>query len=198
MVNTSSTRSKARQRILDAAVESFQTLGYTRSTTQAIAEKAEVAEITLFRHFGSKKNLFQAAVAQIGQAAEFERVEAQLSGDLYTDLFLICRQMLVFFLAEQDAIRMLMFESIHFPEMKAALAQNPAGQMGLLNQYFQQQMEAGKLKQTDPQQLSMIFISMLFGYAMGINPVQSSLPLELSAEEAVALFVDQFLNGAAA
>ena len=195
---TESVQKKARQRILEAAKETFTSLGYTRTTTQIIAEKALVAEITLFRHFGSKEKLFQVAVADIGDTGKMSGVADRLSGEPRADLILIGGQLLTYFIEQQDAIRMLMFESIHFPEMKAALAQNPAGQMGLLNQYFQQQMDAGKLKQADAQQLSVTFISMFFGYAMGINPVQSTLSLELTAEEAVVLFVDQFLNGAAA
>ncbi|MCA9890374.1 MAG: helix-turn-helix transcriptional regulator, partial [Anaerolineae bacterium] len=41
----------ARQRILETAKHSFQTYGYARTTTQAIAEQAAVAEVTIFRHF---------------------------------------------------------------------------------------------------------------------------------------------------
>ena len=58
--DTSSPKKKARQRILEAAAESFQSLGYARTTTQAIAAKASVAEVTLFRHFGDKQTLFLA------------------------------------------------------------------------------------------------------------------------------------------
>ena len=48
--------------ILDSALEVFCRFGYDGTTTRAIAYKAKVNEVTLFRHFGSKKKLFQAIV----------------------------------------------------------------------------------------------------------------------------------------
>lgn len=47
-----------RQRILYAAREMFSKKGYAGSTTKEISSVAEVAEITLFRHFETKNNLF--------------------------------------------------------------------------------------------------------------------------------------------
>ncbi|WP_440977719.1 TetR/AcrR family transcriptional regulator [Sedimentibacter sp. LTW-03] len=47
-----------RERILNAAREVFSKKGYAGSTTKEISSFAEVAEITLFRHFETKNNLF--------------------------------------------------------------------------------------------------------------------------------------------
>ncbi len=47
-----------RERILNAAREVFSKKGYVGSTTKEISAVAEVAEITLFRHFETKNNLF--------------------------------------------------------------------------------------------------------------------------------------------
>ncbi|MGD9567022.1 MAG: TetR/AcrR family transcriptional regulator [Sedimentibacter sp.] len=47
-----------RERILNAARDVFSKKGYTGSTTKEISLVAEVAEITLFRHFETKNNLF--------------------------------------------------------------------------------------------------------------------------------------------
>ncbi len=44
-----------RERILQAAAELFAEKGYARATTRSIAEAAKVNEVTIFRHFGSKK-----------------------------------------------------------------------------------------------------------------------------------------------
>lgn len=43
------------QRILDAALRVFASEGFTGATTRRIAEEANVAEVTLFRKFKSKK-----------------------------------------------------------------------------------------------------------------------------------------------
>lgn len=47
-----------RERILNAAREVFSKKGYAGSTTKEISSVAEVAEVTLFRHFETKNNLF--------------------------------------------------------------------------------------------------------------------------------------------
>ncbi len=194
MTNTNpSPKKKARQRILEAAAESFQTLGYARTTTQGIAEKAAVAEVTLFRQFGDKQTLFKTVLPKIGGGVNFEMLETQLSGNLEADLMLISQQALGFFIAQQDAIRMLMFESVHFPEMKSALAQNPSGMIELLGRYFEKQRDAGKVQVSDPQLTAQAFMSMIFGYAIGMHPMSDLLQAQISIENMSAEFVRIFL-----
>lgn len=50
------------QRILTAALRLFEQLGYSQATTRAIAKAAGVNEVTLFRQFGSKKQLLMACI----------------------------------------------------------------------------------------------------------------------------------------
>lgn len=188
-------KKNARQRILEAAAESFQSLGYARTTTKAIAMNAGVAEVTLFRHFGDKQKLFQAVAQQIGGGPHLDLVEAKLTYDLETDLHFISQHILRFFLAQKDAIRMLMFESIHFPEMKEALAQNPRGIIEMLDRYFQVQIDAGKLQKINPQVTAQSFMSMIFGYAVGMHPVKELLPVDIPIEAMTAEFVRIFLAG---
>ncbi len=188
-------KKNARQRILESAAESFQSMGYARTTTQAIATSAGVAEVTLFRQFGDKQKLFQAVVQQIGGGPNLELVEAKLTYDLETDLRFISHHILHFFLAQKDAIRMLMFESIHFPEMKAALAQNPSGMIKLLVRYFEKQRDDGQVQVADPQVTAQAFMSMIFGYAIGMHPVGDLLPAEIPVDKMTAEFVRIFLAG---
>lgn len=49
----------SRRKIMDAAVRLFTENGYMETTTLAIAREAGVNEATIFRNFGSKKDLFQ-------------------------------------------------------------------------------------------------------------------------------------------
>ncbi|GAB6099291.1 TetR/AcrR family transcriptional regulator [Halanaerocella petrolearia] len=54
------TKKKTSQTILKAALNLFSAKGYSSVTTKEIADKAEINEVTLFRHFNSKRNLFEA------------------------------------------------------------------------------------------------------------------------------------------
>jgi len=53
----------ARQRILSAALELFSERGFAATTTAAIAQRADVAEKTLFAHFKSKNQLFESTLS---------------------------------------------------------------------------------------------------------------------------------------
>lgn len=53
------------EQILKAARDVFQQQGFLQTTTQEIAKQAEVAEVTLFRKFSTKKNLFLTAFRPI-------------------------------------------------------------------------------------------------------------------------------------
>ena len=50
--------------ILNASIEVFSEKGYTLTTTLEISKKAGVSEMTLFRHFQTKNNLFLSAIKQ--------------------------------------------------------------------------------------------------------------------------------------
>lgn len=52
-------RSNTRERIIQAALAAFSQNGFEGSSTREIAKRADVNEITLFRHFQSKENLFR-------------------------------------------------------------------------------------------------------------------------------------------
>ena len=56
------TSSEVSDRILEAAGEEFEQSGYGGATTAAIARRAEVTEAQIFRLFGSKRELFHAAI----------------------------------------------------------------------------------------------------------------------------------------
>lgn len=53
---------EVRARMLTAARELFAERGYAGATTKQISDRAEVGEVLLFRHFGSKSGLFDEAV----------------------------------------------------------------------------------------------------------------------------------------
>jgi AcrR family transcriptional regulator len=55
---------EARRLLLEAAHDVFTTKGYANASTREVAERAGVAEGLLFRHFGTKAQLFAEAVLE--------------------------------------------------------------------------------------------------------------------------------------
>jgi AcrR family transcriptional regulator len=56
-----------RQAVLDAACETFSAASYRGATTAEIAEAAGISEPILYRHFGSKRELFLACIDEAWQ-----------------------------------------------------------------------------------------------------------------------------------
>jgi len=67
---------EVRELILMAAQKEFELRGYGGATTRAIAERAGTTEALLFRHFQSKANLFELAVAQPLSLAIWKALDA--------------------------------------------------------------------------------------------------------------------------
>ncbi|MBO0729498.1 MAG: TetR family transcriptional regulator [Acidimicrobiaceae bacterium] len=55
----------ARQRVVAAAIEAFQTRSYAEVAVSDIAEAAGVAKGSVYRHFAAKEDLFRAAIEQV-------------------------------------------------------------------------------------------------------------------------------------
>ncbi|WP_326834639.1 helix-turn-helix domain-containing protein [Amycolatopsis rhabdoformis] len=60
-------RARTHQILLDATVECLVEFGYARTTTQRVQERAGVSRGALLHHFGSKADLFVAAIHHIAE-----------------------------------------------------------------------------------------------------------------------------------
>jgi AcrR family transcriptional regulator len=76
---------KTEQKILDVALDEFAKEGYIGARTRIIAEKSGFSEMTLFRKFKTKENLFNMVLARNKQIF-FEDLELILSENNAEDL----------------------------------------------------------------------------------------------------------------
>lgn len=80
---------KTRQKIIDAALEEISRLGL-HATTKQIASRANVNELTLFRHFGTKEKLITAVIHQ--NLELFLAEDLSITGDVNADLQNLAKQ----------------------------------------------------------------------------------------------------------
>ena len=174
--------------ILDAAVDVFQQKGYAGATTRVIAYKAKVNEVTLFRHFGSKKRLFQAVIERetdIGPA--LEKVPVPALKDPEEDLLRIGMYIAQQMASRARISRLLIIEGQR-AGLKNVMERLPLKGIGHLSPLF----EAMGAK--DPFMCSVTFISfilrsVMFKEFLGQDPV-----VELS-EENMRRFVRILVRG---
>ena len=60
-------RSDTRDRLIDVTARLFAEAGYHGTTTRRIAQEADLNEVTVFRHFGSKDALIREALRVVAR-----------------------------------------------------------------------------------------------------------------------------------
>jgi AcrR family transcriptional regulator len=186
---------ETRQRILEAAARMFAEQGYARATTRALAAAAGVNEVTLFRHFGNKQNLFTAVVEEYAGPALTAALQAEFTGDLRHDLLIMGRQVLNLLLERRDAVRLMLCEAEHFPEVREVMAQNPRRLRQVLSAYLQTQVEQGQVRRLHTEAAAQAFWGMFFAYSISLWLLDEAVQPELDPEELVTQFVDIFVRG---
>ncbi|MEW5869866.1 MAG: TetR/AcrR family transcriptional regulator [Chloroflexota bacterium] len=185
-----------RQRILSAAAQEFAARGYAGATTRAIAGVAGVSELTLFRHFETKKNLFVAVIAQQSPISMLQAtLGAQMTGEIRHDLHLIGSNFLQAILQRREVILLTLREAEQLPEVRQASQQVPLQQRQMLAGYLKMQMEQGVLRPQDPELAAQAFLGLFFAYAISQSLTAESGEQPRSVEAVTQTFVDIFLNG---
>lgn len=183
------------ERILQAASRVFSRAGYAGATTRAIADEANVNEVTLFRHFGSKKNLLMAVIERFSAVPDLgAALENQLTGDYRQDLLRIGRIFLEMLNRHRKVILMMICEAQHRHEVREAIAQTPLQQSQMLAQYLRQQIERGVVRElANPELAAQMFFGTFFEYSIGqtlADPSAPQMPSEQSVEQIVDIFVE--------
>jgi AcrR family transcriptional regulator len=184
-----------RQRILIAAAQIFAEKGYARATTRALADAAGVNEVTLFRHFGTKQNLFAAVVDEYAASAVAATLAERLTGDYRHDLRLMGEYLMQVLLERRDAVRLMLCEADHFPEVREVMAQNPRQLRQMLAAYLRQQMEQGRVRPLHAEAAAQAFWGMFFAYSISLFLLDEPVQPELTSEDIVELFVSIFVDG---
>ena len=114
----------AKTKILEAALRVFADTGYRGATTRRIAQEADVNEVTLFRHFGSKEELINAAVRYAAVEEEKPALPARPL-DPHRELMVWARAHYDRMHARRSMIRTCIGEATEHPEMAGCVSEAP-------------------------------------------------------------------------
>jgi AcrR family transcriptional regulator len=164
-------RSSARQRLIQAALELFAAQGVTETTTKQIAEAAEVNEVTLFRNFGNKHGLLLAVIEeaavfkQFGNTLVEQANQSESLEQVLKDYANACLQAL-----EQvpEMVRSVVGEAGQYPaENREALGRGFTQANRAVAEYLATVIEAEALQVYLPaEKLASLLNGMLLGYAV--------------------------------
>ena len=155
-----------RGRILEASLKLFSEQGYASVTTRSIALEAKVNEVTIFRIFGQKKNLYREVfhTYSIQPSAELLLKDIEYDpesdlvrfGNVFTDLII-----------SNSKIVTMSFNSINkeIQDIAENLKQQSVNFKEYLKPYFREMKERDLLI-GDPEDLASAFTDILFGCAL--------------------------------
>ncbi|WP_260287963.1 TetR/AcrR family transcriptional regulator [Peribacillus aracenensis] len=179
-------------KIMIAAIDLMAERGYNGVSTQEIADAAGLSEKTLFRHFGSKQNLLEAAFDRFHYAEEMRSIfEGKLVFDLSQDLFLISRKYHEIMNHNRKLIQIGMKEQANLPGLHEKMQKHPQQLLMILSNYLRGMSEKGKVIRSNPELQALSFMMMHFGAYM--NEIESnadfpSISLDDFIKESVTIF----------
>lgn len=115
--NKRMTREERRKQILESALKVFIEKGYNGSTTLDIAKKADISEVTLFRYFDSKKQMFMEAIEPILITSLKESLVESQGLEPMEKLEYILKNRIKFISQHNKVIKLILMESQVNPEV---------------------------------------------------------------------------------
>ncbi|KYC39952.1 TetR family transcriptional regulator [Scytonema hofmannii PCC 7110] len=187
-----------RQRLIDAARFLFATQGITETTTKAVAELAEVNEVTLFRHFGNKYGLLLAVISEspvFQKLGELLKIQASHTTSVYQALKDYCEDRLQTLDKFPQLVRSVVGEAGHYSvENRQAIGKGLTQANHYVAEYLATVMEREKLyTHLSADKLASLLNSMLLGYAV-VEFTSESHELWRNRDEFLENLVTLFLN----
>jgi AcrR family transcriptional regulator len=185
-----------RQRIIAAGLKLFGQVGYAQASTRLIAETAGVNEVTLFRHFGRKKNLLMACMESFNAGGFSATFETKLSGDYPSDIARMARLQQQNTAENLNVLLLLLSDARNVPELQEAMRSGSSGNQSLLAAYFQRQIEAGHVRLDLPAEaLASAFDSLFSTPVIFANLLRKSETPVMPDERTLQALVDLFVRG---
>lgn len=180
-------------KILNASILLFSQKGYTAVTTKEIAKEAGVCEMTLFRHFENKHNLFEKAFDKFVYFPKFSALYEGLEWDLEKDLIKICSSYQHTLYKNRKIILMYLKNEELNPDFDATLFRFPNEFKKLLNYYFAEMRNRGTILE-NPETLAISFLTTNFGLFI-TSLVMNKLTFETDIQVCILNYVKIFAKG---
>jgi AcrR family transcriptional regulator len=187
---------QTRDRILEAARRLFASQGFDGTTTRELAQKAGVAEGTLFRYFSNKKAIL-VEVATEGWVEVLTDLLTELSEmGSYKAIAQVMRRRMWNMQKNADMMRVCFMEVQFHPDLRDRIQLEVVGKMtDVAEAFFQTAMDRGIYRQMDAKLVATVFLGMFaiagFSHTTIMQPDASPTEMQQMAEG----LADIFLNG---
>jgi len=199
MVSKRMSGEERREQIIMVAVDLFARKGFSDVTTREIASAAEINEATIYKHFASKEELFDAVVEHFGNMllGNFKKIgldQEKDAGKVYSDL----AEIVIGFLRKDSRIlRLMLYSGLQEHRFAHTLFSRTGSELfGALQKYLRMQQEKGCIrKDLDVTYVSLAMIAMIIYYNLARILILKEFFKDLDDKTYVRTIVDILLNG---
>jgi TetR/AcrR family transcriptional repressor of mexJK operon len=185
---------KKREAILKGAKAVFLKHGFGDASMDEVAAAAGVSKMTVYRHFGSKEDLFAGVITESCHQLITGEIDAVFALPMREALRAYARKMTDIFFARDTAElhRIVIAECRRFPKLGRLFYETgPQACIDALEAYFIRHRNDPALKVADPRRAAEEFLELLRGYAhlrmlLGIDKAPSARDIEVRIDSAVA------------
>ncbi|AJY73515.1 TetR/AcrR family transcriptional regulator [Paenibacillus beijingensis] len=182
-------------RILLAALRLMQEKGFKSVTIKDIAQASQVSEMTVFRHFETKKGVLEAAVTKYSYIPSFKKLfDERIVWDLEQDLGLIAESYLDSMDHNQSIFLIAVQERTTMPELAGFISENTMQLKQLIAAYFIAMQDKKKMVHSDANVQAMTFLTTLYGY-FSSTALWGTQFIRESKEQFIQQFIAAFCNG---
>lgn len=195
----STPRKSTKARLIEAALDLFAERGVTETTTKAVAERAQVNEVTLFRNFGNKYRLLLAVIqdsavfaklvhALVEQANTKDNVADFLQEYAYESLLTLDKA--------PELVRSIVGEAGNYPvENRLALGKGLSEANRYVAEYLEKAIAQENLSSNlTPEQIVNLFNFLLIGYFV-VESSTEDYTYWSDREDFLVSIVSLFLHG---
>ncbi|RWZ67869.1 TetR/AcrR family transcriptional regulator [Labedella populi] len=183
--------------ILQAATDLFSEFGYDKASLARVADRAGVSTATMFNHFRTKAELFEAIVLQFWQAAPDEDAAPPSPGDPRVGLSTLGARYarLLGRPGMAGLHRMVIAEAPRFPDLARVqfdLGKQPFFE--LVRDYIDSEAREGSLRVPDVVRATTEFLGMIANFVLWPQLLLGDWsPTETAVDETIASAVETFL-----
>lgn len=187
----------SREKLLDAAIDLFARYGYDPVSTKAVAEAAHLTQSMVHYHFGSKEELWKAAIDRLmrsrGRAFPVSRLELK-DVDPVTRLKILVRRLVEANAAEPNYPRILMHEAMaRTPRLKWLIDQYVGPGFEAFDKAVRLAIEAGVIRDLPVSEVTGIITSAT-SLTFSISAVTSRIyGADVSSDSYVQSFSDSMI-----
>ena len=190
-----------KEKIFDATIALVSEKGYLGATTREIARRAGVTELTLFRHFGSKENLFELTLESHSFLPDLREILPDLKDLTYEEaLQTLGKRFLLSLKARKPMVMIMQAEMTRYPgKMKRMYGQLMDEMLATLATYFAALQKKGALRQFPAELAARMFLGILVSY-FRTEEIMRGIDITKGGrmDAAVKGVVDIFIHGTAA